>query len=127
MFDTNAPAVGPVLTREPAMVVAQSPPPVRPTRTTVAYREPRVPKDDHVDKAAVWAFVWTLFAFKMVTVGVIAWKHPGYVTNILLLVTTWFWFIIPMIAISAPAMFRWRLMKLRKRREALRRSEWELG
>ena len=78
------------------MVVAQTPPPVRPLRPTHPYREPHVPpSDDHVDKATVWAFVWTLFAFKMVTVGVIMWKHPGYMTNILVLVTTWFWFIIP--------------------------------
>ncbi|HEV2529880.1 MAG TPA: hypothetical protein VGT61_15660 [Thermomicrobiales bacterium] len=108
------------------MVVAQTPPPVRTTRTTHAYREPKGPPPAE-DKAAVWAFVWTLFAFKMATVGIIMWKNPGYVTNILVLVTTWFWFVVPMIALSAPAMFRWRLMKLRKRREALRRSEWELG
>lgn len=108
------------------MVVAQSPPP--PTITSLrptAYREPTPPAAPD-DQVPVWAFVWTLFAFKMAIVGIILFTHPGHATNLLVLATTWFWVIIPMIALTGPVVFRWRLMKLRKRRAALRRSEWVL-
>lgn len=106
------------------MVVAQSPPPPTTTiRTT--YREPTPPARPD-DQVPVWAFVWTLFGFKMAIVAVILYQHPGHATNLLVLATTWFWVIIPMIALTGPVLFRWRLMKLRKRRAALRRSEWVL-
>lgn len=106
------------------MVVAQSPPPPTTTvRTT--YREPTPPArpDDHVP---VWTFVWTLFGFKMAVVGIILYSHPGHATNLLVLATTWFWLIIPIVAVTGPVLFRWRLIRLRKRRTALRRSEWLL-
>lgn len=110
------------------MVVAQSPPQSPPPPTTTlrpTYREPTPPaKPD--DSVPVWAFVWTLFGFKMAVVAVILFSHPGHATNLLVLATTWFWVIIPMIALASPVIFRWRLVKIRRRRAALRRSEWLL-
>lgn len=105
------------------MVVAQSPPPPTAPVARAPYREPTPPaKPD--DQVPVWAFVWTLFGFKMAVVGIILYMHPGHATNLLVLATTWFWVIIPMIALTGPVVFRWRLMKLRKRRAALQQSEW---
>lgn len=105
------------------MVVAQSPPPPTTTIRPTAYREPTPPaKPD--DQVPVWAFVWTLFGFKMAVVAIIMFTHPGHATNVIVLATTWFWVIVPAVALAGPVAFRWRLMKLRKRRQALRRSEW---
>ena len=107
------------------MVVAQSPPPPTTTVRPTTYREPTPPaKPD--DQVPVWAFVWTLFGFKMAVVAIIVYQQHDHLTNLLLLATTWFWVIVPVAALTGPVLFRWRLMKLRRRRTALRRSEWLL-
>jgi hypothetical protein len=106
------------------MVVTAPPrPPV--TRRPTAHQKPEKspPVDDHT---AAWAFIWVLFAFKMATVFLIWWASRSYETGIFLLATTWFWAAIPLIALAAPLAFRWRLMKVRKRRSQLQRSEWVL-
>ncbi|MDQ3540643.1 MAG: hypothetical protein M3440_08145 [Chloroflexota bacterium] len=74
---------------------------------------------------AVWGFLWTLFAFKIATVGVIWWAATGSGEDLsYIIATTWYWLVIPIGAIAGPLLVRWRMMKLRRRREALRRSEW---
>lgn len=113
------------------MVVATPPtlrppaPPEQPPTVQVAYREP-IPPDAPDDHVPVWAFLWTLFVFKIVTVAVVIYLNPGLTTMIFAVATTWFWMIIPILALAGPLTFRWRLRKLRKRREAFRRSEWLL-
>jgi hypothetical protein len=106
-------------------MVATAPPrpPVIPRRTT--YQEPTPPprEDDHT---AGWVFLWVLFAFKMATVFIIWWASRSYSTGVFLVATTWFWLALPAVALSAPVAFRWRLVKMRKRRIALQRSEWLL-
>jgi hypothetical protein len=42
----------------------------------------------------------------------------------LIVATTWYWFLIPLAAISGPMLFRWRLVRMRRRRQQLRSSEW---
>ena len=100
-------------------------PPDVPTTRQTTYREP-IPPAAADDKAPVWAFVWTLFTFKIATVILILVMDPGLTTGILLVLTTWFWLFIPAVAVAGPVMFRWRLRKLRRRRQTLRRSEWLL-
>jgi hypothetical protein len=75
---------------------------------------------------AAWAFLWTLFAFKIVTVGVIWWAATSTHSDetSFIIATTWYWFLIPIAAISGPLLFRWRLIQMRRRRHALRGSEW---
>ncbi|HWV22826.1 MAG TPA: hypothetical protein VNZ58_01430 [Thermomicrobiales bacterium] len=83
-------------------------------------------KRDSSEKISGWAFIWTLFAFKMATVGMIwyaakgAPDAAGYLT-----VTTWYWFSIPVIAISGFIGYRLRLRSVRKRADALRRAEFD--
>lgn len=108
-------------TRPPTSPPAR--PPDVPTTTRTTFREP-IPPAAPDDKAPVWAFVWTLFGFKIATVIIILAMDPGLATGILLLLTTWFWLFIPAVAVAGPVMFRWRLRRLRRRRKALRRSEW---
>ena len=79
------------------------------------------------ERSTVWAFVWTLFVFKIATVAVIFWAAGGSKeAGILLSVTTWYYLAIPLAAISAPLAFYLRLRRVRARRERLRRAEWML-
>ncbi|MGI8643908.1 MAG: hypothetical protein ACR2LS_07305 [Thermomicrobiales bacterium] len=106
-------------------MVATAPPrpPAVARRTT--YQEPTPPPraDDHTTG---WIFLWVLFAFKMATVFIIWWASRSYSTGVFLVATTWFWMVIPVLALAAPVAFRWRLLKMRKRRVALQQSEWIL-
>jgi hypothetical protein len=76
--------------------------------------------------AAAWAFVWILFAFKLVTVGLIFYHHTTVETGMFLVATTWFWFPVIGALVAGPLLFRWRLRRVRARREQLRRAEWML-
>lgn len=80
--------------------------------------------DEPEGAAAVWGFLIALFMFKLVTVIVIFWYMHTLESGIILLSTFWY-FIPPMIVLVAgPALFYYRLRKMRARREALRRAEW---
>lgn len=79
-----------------------------------------------------WAVIWTLFAFKIGTIGVILWvgrhsaeagteKSWAYIIS-----TTWYWFIIPLVAISGFVAWRLRLRKARKQVMQLKRSEFAI-
>jgi hypothetical protein len=82
-------------------------------------------KEESDGRAAAWGVVWTLFGFKLGTVAIIWYAAAGSrEANEMLLATTWFWFVIPIIALSGTAAYRWRLVKQRRRREMLRAAEW---
>lgn len=77
-----------------------------------------------------WAVIWTLFAFKMGSIAVILFigrnsaeagteKSWAYIIS-----TTWYWFIIPLVAFSGFVAWRLRLRKARKRAQQLKRSEF---
>jgi len=76
-------------------------------------------------RATVWAFLWVLFGFKIATVGIIWYVAAGSGESLTMIaVTTWYWLVIPIGAISGPLLFRWRMIRMRRRREELRRAEW---
>lgn len=78
-------------------------------------------------RQAVWVFLWTLFVFKIATMGIILYVSRGSAeAQALAYASTWFWLIIPAAAIAGPVMYRRRLIQQRRRREALRRSEWDV-
>ncbi len=79
---------------------------------------------DQEGVAAAWAFVWILFAFKMITVALIFYHLRTVETGVILAVTTWYWLPVIGLMIAGPLLFRLRLRRLRARREALRRAEW---
>lgn len=107
------------------MVVESPPqPPVTtPPKKTVPYREP-VPPGPPEDLSAAWVFLWALFAFKVGTIGIILWINRSEVSTVMIVVSSWYWLVIPVIALAGPVAFRWRLLKQRRRAAALRRSEW---
>lgn len=85
-------------------------------------------KEEADGRATAWGVVWTLFGFKLGTVAIIWYAAAGSrEANEMLLATTWFWFIIPVIALSGSVAYRWRLVKMRRRRKVLRASEWMDG
>lgn len=76
---------------------------------------------------AAWAFLWVLFWFKIATVAIIFYAASGSGESLAMIAaTTWYWLLIPVLAISGPLLVRWRMLKLRRRREQLRRLEWEV-
>lgn len=77
-----------------------------------------------------WGVVWTLFGFKIATVALIvilgsqntetgSEKWWAYLIS-----TTWYWFIIPLFALSGFIIWRMRLYKVRKQLQDLKRSEF---
>lgn len=79
-------------------------------------------------QATVWAFLWVLFGFKIATVAIIAYVAAGSGESVvMILATTWYWLVIPIGAVTGPLLFRWRMIKVRRRREALRQAEWNVA
>lgn len=79
-----------------------------------------------------WAVIWTLFGFKIMTIVVIlivgrqsseagTEKSWAYIIS-----TTWYWFIIPIVALSGFVAWRLRLRKARKRVKKLKQSEFSI-
>ena len=82
-------------------------------------------KEEAESKKTVWAFIWTLFGFKIVTVGIVWYAASGSSESTgLILANTWYWLAIPIFAIVGPLLYWWRLVKQRRRRQALRAAEW---
>ena len=84
---------------------------------------------DREERITGWTVIWVLFAFKMVTVGLIWWvangsREEGAAVEGLLVATTWYYMIIPIVAISGFIGYRIRLRAARKRVEELRRAEF---
>jgi cation transport ATPase len=77
------------------------------------------------EKSTAWAFVWTLFVFKIVTILATFWAAAGSLeAGVILLATNWFWMALPVFAIAGPLAFHYRKRKVRRRRAAMVRSEW---
>lgn len=85
------------------------------------------------EKFTGWAVVWTLFGFKMATVAVIVFMgrntpHAGSSEQMAYIAsTTWYWFFIPLVALSGYVAWKRRLRKARKHVEHLKRSEFSVA
>ncbi len=85
----------------------------------------REQKNEKDSRQAVWVFLWTLFAFKIATIGVIWYAAGGsYESQVFLYATSWIWLVIPAGALLGPILYWRRLRHQRKQRERLIRSEW---
>ena len=78
------------------------------------------------DASAAWAVIWVLFAFKLITAGLIFYHMATPETGLLLGATTWYWFPLVGVLVAGPLLFRYRLRRVRAKREELRRQEWML-
>ena len=91
-------------------------------RLAILERERRTDADS---RQAVWTFLWTLFVFKIATVGLIWYAAGGSAeSQALIYATTWIWLIIPAAAIVGPFLYWRRLRHQRRQRDRLLRSEW---
>lgn len=87
----------------------------------------REQREEEEARKTVWAFVWTLFWFKIGTVIVVWYVASGSGESLTLIATTtWFWLAIPIVAISGRWAYRRRMVRMRKRREALQHAEWNV-
>lgn len=112
-------------------VPIQSPPP--PSYSEQAVRRMEAEHKMLADERfSGWGVIWTLFAFKLTTVAVILYvgrnsseagtdKSWAYIIS-----TTWYWFIIPIVALSGIVAWRLRLRKARKHAQQLKRSEFSI-
>lgn len=79
-----------------------------------------------------WAVIWTLFAFKLATIAVIlvVGRHSSEAGTekswAYIISTTWYWFIIPIVALSGVIAWKLRLRKARKQAMLYRRSEFSI-
>lgn len=91
----------------------------------LAMRQQERIRDDSGHKTG-WAFLWTLFAFKIATLGIIWYAATSTSSHEIsfIIATTWYWFLIPIVGISGPLLYRWRLVQQRRKRQALRNAEW---
>ena len=86
--------------------------------------EAKQEKDEHV---TVWVFIWTLVAFKVVTIAAILWASGwSGEAQVLMWATSWIWLGIPIFALTPPTLFLYRRWKVRRKRAALRKAEWML-
>lgn len=83
-------------------------------------------KRDESGRRSAWAFLWTLFTFKIVTVGIIWFAATSTHSDetAFIVATTWYWLLIPLVAIAGPFLYRWRLLQARRKRDQLRGAEW---
>lgn len=86
--------------------------------------QPRPHPEEHHGGAAVWGFLWVLFAFKLATVGLIFYHLRTFESGVLIGSTLWYWFPPLGLLLAGPVLFRLRLRRVRARRDALRRAEW---
>jgi FtsH-binding integral membrane protein len=101
------------------LTVDQGPP--KPLAAPVA-TSPRPPREE---TTSPWPFIWTLFGFKLVTAALTWWfAVRSSETNAIMASTHWFWLLIPAIAISGPALYQWRVRRVRRKRAQLRAAEW---
>lgn len=82
--------------------------------------------EEHDAGAAVWGFIWVLFAFKLITMGLIFYHLHTFESGLLIGATLWYWFPILGVLVAGPLLFRYRLRRVRARRDALHRAEWML-
>ena len=80
---------------------------------------------DRSERQQLWAFVWILASFKFVSIAIlvlwIEWDQWLYIAGM----TTWWWILVPGVALSGPVMKRLRMHRVRRKRNALKRAEFE--
>jgi hypothetical protein len=79
---------------------------------------------DEDGKAAFWTFVGMGLAFKVITSIIIFVMAPSAHAAIFLFAMQWYWLLLPLPMLVVPALFWYRLRRVRKKRRQLILSEW---
>lgn len=80
--------------------------------------------EEEQGRQAAFAFLWVLIAFKVITMVFIFAQMRTVNSFIFLVATFWYWIPIIGFLVAAPVAFRYRLVRMRRRRKDLQRSEW---
>ena len=81
---------------------------------------------DDESRAAAWTIFGVLCAFKLATAVLIFFMMPTAGAAIFLVIFHWFW-LIPLVVVGLVAGIAWlRLVRVRAKRERLRRAEFSL-
>lgn len=78
------------------------------------------------ERRQLWTFVWILFGFKIASISLLVFWIEWHEFKYLIGLTTWPWFVIPAVALTPPLLHRLRLRRVRRRRELLRRAEFDV-
>ena len=84
------------------------------------------PESDHESSGSfgAWTLVWTLVAMKIATIVIVIVAAGRAEAGTLFAVITWHWLVLLGALLAVPVLFRYRLRRVRSRREALLRAEW---
>jgi hypothetical protein len=80
--------------------------------------------DDGSGSVGAWTLVWTLVAMKIITIVIVAVIARRAEAGTLFALLTWHWLLVLGALLAAPVLFRYRLRRVRARREMLMRAEW---
>jgi hypothetical protein len=80
--------------------------------------------DDASASVGAWTLVWTLVAMKIITIVIVAVIARRAEAGTLFALITWHWLLVLGALLAAPVLFRYRLRRVKARREMLMRSEW---
>src|SRR5262245_37255425 len=85
---------------------------------------PNLPREPDETTFSAWLLVWTIIVAKAATLLLVVWAAHDFQTGVLLAATSWIW--LPLIAAicAGPILFRYRLRRVRAKRDALKRAEW---
>lgn len=78
------------------------------------------------DMAVVWTFVGSLITVKLLTSLLILYYFPSWHTLVLVLALSVVWFVPPFYYFTRHSRNRYRLLRVRLRRNELLRQEWEV-
>jgi hypothetical protein len=88
------------------------------------YEVPLDSEDDVSGSFGAWTLVWTLVAMKIATIVIVILAARKAEAGTLFAVITWHWLVVLGALLAAPVLFRYRLRRVRSRRESLMRAEW---
>ncbi len=72
----------------------------------------------------VWALIWTIFVAKLATLVLVVWAAHSFEAAALVSATTWPWLVVASVLAVGPLLLRYRLRRVRARRQQLLRADW---
>ena len=78
------------------------------------------------DLSAAWMMIWVMIAFK---VGLTIWilvAYPSGYNLFMQLALNWPWLLAMVLIVAAPAVFWWRMIRVRAKRAKLQHAEWHV-
>jgi hypothetical protein len=81
-------------------------------------------QDESNGSVGVWTLIWTLVTMKILTIVIVVVAARRAEAGALFAVITWHWLVVLGALLAAPVLFRYRLRRVRGRRDDLMRAEW---